>query len=57
MRARLSEADIPSVAEFPDISMSTLPPEFFRFLERAETVLARVESLLPKAPAAVKACA
>lgn len=30
--------------------MSTLPPEFFRFLERAETVLARVESLLPPAP-------
>ena len=33
--------------------MSTLPPEFFRFLERAETVLARVESLLPPPPRAV----
>lgn len=30
--------------------MSTLPPEFFRFLERADTVLARVESLLPPPP-------
>ncbi|MDE2598768.1 MAG: ATP-binding protein [Rhodocyclaceae bacterium] len=33
--------------------MSSLPPEFFRFLERAETVLARVESLLPPSPRAV----
>ncbi|HEY1090336.1 MAG TPA: ATP-binding protein, partial [Burkholderiaceae bacterium] len=33
--------------------MSTLPPEFFRFLERAETVLARVESLLPPPPRAI----
>jgi hypothetical protein len=30
--------------------MSTLPPEFLRFLERADTVLARVESLLPPPP-------
>lgn len=30
--------------------MSTLPPEFLRFLERADTVLARVESLLLPPP-------
>ncbi len=30
--------------------MSALPPELLRFLERADTVLARVESLLPPAP-------
>lgn len=30
--------------------MSTLPPSFFRFLERAEAVLTRVESLLPPTP-------
>ncbi|HTJ96872.1 MAG TPA: ATP-binding protein [Rhodocyclaceae bacterium] len=33
--------------------MSTLPPEFIRFLERADNVLARVESLLPPAPVPV----
>lgn len=33
--------------------MSSLPPEFFRFLERAESVLARVETLLPPPPEAI----
>lgn len=30
--------------------MSTLPPEFLRFLERADAVLARVDTLLPPPP-------
>lgn len=33
--------------------MSTLPPELLRFLERADTVLARVETLLPPPPSPV----
>ena len=44
----VAEADRHTESEFP--YMSTLPPEFFRFLERADTVLARVESLLPPPP-------
>lgn len=33
--------------------MSTLPPEFLRFLERADAVLTRVETLLPPPPCPV----
>src|SRR5690606_19798557 len=44
----VADAGCPTESEFP--YMSTLPPEFLRFLERADSVLARVESLLPPPP-------